>query len=162
MTEPDVLTATAVQDIPVECSGDSNGGATVTAEGGNGGYTYDWDNGETTATATALSAGPHTVTVTDSKGCSFIASITISQKPDPTISLSSGPDNQVVCINNAIAPITYAVGGNITGATVGGLPFDVSGTYDGNTAYSPSAVLPMYPALLILQLALRGFALIHL
>ena len=133
ITEPDVLTATAVEDIPVECSGDSNGGATVTAEGGNGGYSYDWDNGETTATATALNAGPHTVTVTDSKGCSFVASITISQKPDPTISLSSGPDNQVVCINNAIAPITYAVGGNITGATVGGLPFDVSGTYDGNT-----------------------------
>ena len=91
ITYPVPLTATVVQDILVECSGDTNGSATVTAEGGNGGYTYDWGNGETAATATALSAGPHTVTVTDSKGCSFVASITISQKPDPTIILSSGP-----------------------------------------------------------------------
>ncbi len=79
--EPDVLTATAVEDNPVACNGESNGTATVTAADGNGGYSYLWDDTETTATATALNAGTHTVTVTDSKGCSVIASVTITE-PD--------------------------------------------------------------------------------
>lgn len=38
------------------------GSATVSATGGTPPYTYLWDNGETTATATNLGAGPHTVT----------------------------------------------------------------------------------------------------
>jgi hypothetical protein len=37
------LTATAVQDSPVVCFGEANGVATVTPVGGNGSYTYAWD-----------------------------------------------------------------------------------------------------------------------
>ncbi|MEZ5009448.1 MAG: hypothetical protein R2753_14990 [Chitinophagales bacterium] len=48
-------------------------------QGGNGGYTYLWDNQETTATATGLTAGVHTVTVTDSKGCTTTCDVTISE-----------------------------------------------------------------------------------
>ena len=64
---------------PVVCKGESNGVATVTPLGGNGGFTYLWDNAETTATATSLDAGLHTVTVTDSKGCTSECSVTINE-----------------------------------------------------------------------------------
>gem|GEM_PF-6012121 len=46
-----------IEDSPVVCNGEANGVATVTPAGGNGGFTFAWDNGETTATATALDAG---------------------------------------------------------------------------------------------------------
>ncbi|MEZ5009449.1 MAG: SprB repeat-containing protein [Chitinophagales bacterium] len=72
----EVLTCSATQDSPVVCNGEANGSATVTPQGGNGGYTYLWDN-QTTATATGLTAGVHTVTVTDSKGCTTTCDVTI-------------------------------------------------------------------------------------
>ncbi|MEP7164084.1 MAG: T9SS type A sorting domain-containing protein [Ferruginibacter sp.] len=53
--------------------------------------------------------------------------------PNSTISLSSaaGTNAQTVCINNAITDITYAIGGNGTGAsiTAGALPAGVTGSY---------------------------------
>jgi hypothetical protein len=50
ITEPTLLTASAVQVSPVVCFGNLMV-HTVTPAGGNGTYTYLWDNGETTATA---------------------------------------------------------------------------------------------------------------
>ncbi len=111
ITEPDVLEANAVQVTPVVCNGESNGSATVTATGGNGGYTYLWDNGETTATATALNAGLHSVVVTDSKGCSITAQVTITE-PD-VLEANAVQVTPVVCNgeSNGSATVT-ATGGN--------------------------------------------------
>ncbi len=79
--EPEVLTASAAQVTPVSCNGNSDGSATVTPAGGNSGlFTYQWDDGESTATATGLNAGPHSVLVTDSKGCTATASVTIENQ----------------------------------------------------------------------------------
>ena len=72
--EPALLTSSASQDTGVSCEGVLDGQATVTVTGGTMPYTYAWDNGETTATATALSGGLHSVTVTDANGCISIAS----------------------------------------------------------------------------------------
>jgi len=47
----------------------SNGEASVSATGGSGAYTYEWSNGETTATISGLTGGDYTVTVTDVSGC---------------------------------------------------------------------------------------------
>ena len=79
ITEPAPVVVTTIQDIPVACAGESNGQATATAMGGNLPYTYEWDNGETEATASALNAGTHLITVTDNEGCSFTASVDISE-----------------------------------------------------------------------------------
>ncbi len=61
------LTCTASKNSDAKCFGDANGSATVTPVGGNGGYTYLWDDNETVANATLLTAGTHNVTVKDSK-----------------------------------------------------------------------------------------------
>ena len=60
------------------CVGSCDGTASVLANGGTGGFTYEWDNGETTATANALCPGPHTVTVTDAAGCEVIGDFAIT------------------------------------------------------------------------------------
>ncbi|MEM7103842.1 MAG: gliding motility-associated C-terminal domain-containing protein, partial [Bacteroidota bacterium] len=79
INEPAAIILTVVEDQGVLCNGESNGQATVSVSGGTPDYTFEWDSGETTATATMLDAGPHTVTVTDSNNCSETAIITISE-----------------------------------------------------------------------------------
>ncbi|MBF4488261.1 hypothetical protein IRZ78_25995, partial [Flavobacterium sp. CSZ] len=79
ISEPNVLSCSIVQDAPAKCYGDKNGKATVSAIGGNGEYTYLWDNTETTAQATGLTAGLHTVTVTDKLGYTTTCTVTILQ-----------------------------------------------------------------------------------
>jgi gliding motility-associated-like protein len=58
---------------------------------------------------------------------------TITVNPTHAISLSSiaSTENQSVCVNNAITPITYTLSGGATGATVTGLPTGVGATVVG-------------------------------
>ncbi|MBW4362838.1 SprB repeat-containing protein, partial [Flavobacterium taihuense] len=112
ITQPDVLSCSIVQDAPAKCYGDSNGTATVTAVGGNVGYTYLWDNGETTAQAIALNAGNHTVTVTDNLGYKTSCNVTIGQ-PEAAITCSVIQDKAVTAngLSDGQATVT-PLGGN--------------------------------------------------
>ncbi|MEL6868083.1 MAG: T9SS type A sorting domain-containing protein, partial [Bacteroidota bacterium] len=65
----------------VTCNGKSDGIAVAEVQGGNGHYTYSWDNGEQGPVAMALNAGWHTVTVSDLNGCAIEAEIDI---PEPS------------------------------------------------------------------------------
>ncbi|OHT43171.1 choice-of-anchor L domain-containing protein [Flavobacterium tructae] len=77
ITEPTVLTATTSQ-MNVGCGGDNTGSATVNVSGGTPAYTYLWSpSGGTAATASALTAGTYTVTVTDANSCTISKSVTI-------------------------------------------------------------------------------------
>ena len=75
------LTCIAVMDSPVNCDGEFTGIATVTPSGGTAPYTYEWDNGETTATATALNLGDHSVIVTDANGCTTECQVFVDAIP---------------------------------------------------------------------------------
>ena len=55
------------------------------AEGGRPDYQYRWDNGEATATAYALTAAKHSVTVTDANGCTATTEVEITHRPEPTL-----------------------------------------------------------------------------
>jgi len=81
-----VLSASATASDNVSCMGGSNGRASVTANGGTGPYTYLWTPSvQTNITATGLSAGTYTVTVTDFHGCTTSASVVVTQ---PLLALS--------------------------------------------------------------------------
>ncbi len=84
------------------------GSATASATGGTPPYTYKWDNNATTATATNLGAGPHTVTITDAAGCIGTAFVTIGQ--------SQGPSVTATVVTNA----TCTTGGSATATATGG------------------------------------------
>ena len=64
ITEPAELVCSTSLVTDVSCNGLSDGSATVTVVGGTLPYLYAWDNGETTATASLLNAGTHTVVIT--------------------------------------------------------------------------------------------------
>jgi gliding motility-associated-like protein len=85
-------TATISASTNILCNGGNNGSATVTASGGTGPYTYAWTpSGGTGATASGLTAGSYTVTVTDANGCSATASVTLTQPPALTASATASP-----------------------------------------------------------------------
>jgi gliding motility-associated-like protein len=89
ITQPPQLTALITSSIDLNCFGQNTGSATVSVSGGTPGYTYLWNNGQTSATASALTAGTYTVTVTDSKGCTAAATVSIVQPPQLNLNVTS-------------------------------------------------------------------------
>ncbi len=87
LSQPPVLNA-FITSIDLLCNGASTGSATVTANGGTGGYTYQWSNGDTTSSVSGLTAGNYVVTVTDQNGCSKTRPVTIVEPPPIAISIT--------------------------------------------------------------------------
>jgi outer membrane protein OmpA-like peptidoglycan-associated protein len=63
----------------------ADGKANAQASGGSGAFTYKWDNGETLPSATKLSPGTHTLSVTDAKGCTSTANVDITENILPLV-----------------------------------------------------------------------------
>lgn len=78
----------------VNCAGDSNGTAMVTASGGTPQYSYLWNTGDTSSSISNLSAGVYTVMVSDSAGCMKTDSITVTE---PSAITSSVTTTAVTC-----------------------------------------------------------------
>lgn len=89
ITEPNLLTL-SFSSIDADCNGAATGNATVVPAGGTAGYLYNWNTtpSQSTATASGLSAGSYTVTVTDANNCTQTGSITISEPPQLVVSTS--------------------------------------------------------------------------
>lgn len=108
-----VLTAT-VTATSLPCT--NNSSATVNGTGGTTPYTYSWSpSGQTSQTATGLSAGNYTVTVTDVNGCTNVQTVTIASG---SITVTAGPSTTICSGDSAI--ISATGGGNYlwsTGAT---------------------------------------------
>uniref|UniRef100_UPI0025D1309E beta strand repeat-containing protein n=1 Tax=uncultured Pedobacter sp. TaxID=246139 RepID=UPI0025D1309E len=109
ITQPTAITATTSQ-TNVACNGATNGSASVTVSGGAGGYTYSWSpSGGTAATATGLSAGTYTCTITDANNCQIIKTFTITQ---PTAITATTSQTNVACngASNGSASVTASGG----------------------------------------------------
>ncbi len=104
IAQPTAVTASAV-NTSASC-GLSDGTATATGGGGTPFYTYSWSNGQTFPTATGLSAGMYSVTITDSHGCTQIATTNIASGNGPTA--NAGPD---VTIQSGSATVLASSGG---------------------------------------------------
>ena len=88
ITEPTTLVASAIVDDSVSCNGFNDGQATASATGGTTVYSYNWSSGATSATATGLTAGTYTVTITDANGCTDTSSTTVFEPTVLTVSTS--------------------------------------------------------------------------
>lgn len=135
ITEPPLLTASISATTNVSCNGLSNGRAVVTANGGTLPYTYLWNDNQQLDTASNLSAGSYSVTVTDNKGCTATANIIINEPAQLTVSNASstdvscngGNDGQAtVNISGGTTPYSYLWSDNQTTATANNL---TEGTY---------------------------------
>lgn len=77
-------TAITVQEAhsTIGCMAGTKGSISLTVSGGQGSYMYNWNNGNQTATASNLSAGSYSVTVTDANGCATqLNNIVIAENP---------------------------------------------------------------------------------
>jgi len=98
------------QTDPILCFTDSVGVSTIIATNGFAPYTYSWDNGEISSTATMLHAGINSVSVTDDQGCEVTHSVSIESPPKIEIDfISISP----TCAGKADGSLTILINGGI-------------------------------------------------
>ncbi len=124
-----VVTANATQEV--SCNGGANGIATASVTSGSAPYSYLWlPSGNTHTSISGLTAGTYTIDITDSKGCTGSATVTITQPPPLTSSITAS--SNVSCFNgsNGSATVTptggtpvftylWLPGGNTNAASTG-------------------------------------------
>jgi hypothetical protein len=91
----------------------ADGSIAVTASGGVPTYSFNWSNGQSTATATGLATGVYTVTVTDNSGCSVTATASITGPNAMLITASLTP----TCVGSNDGAIDITVNGGIPSYT---------------------------------------------
>ncbi|MCG8577215.1 MAG: SprB repeat-containing protein, partial [Flavobacteriales bacterium] len=81
VSEPPAILIDLEASTDISCFGADDGTATVAASGGTAPYTFEWFDcatglpiGQTTATATGLSAGSYECVITDANGCTVTSS----------------------------------------------------------------------------------------
>ena len=112
LLNPPALTVTGTSTN--ETCGLANGTTTANPAGGTPGYTYSWNTVpvQTTQTATGLTQGIYTVTVTDAKGCTATRTLPVNAVAGPSASLVSSTN--VSCNGGS--------DGTATGNGFGGFP----------------------------------------
>ncbi len=164
-------TVTITSSTNVSCNGGSDGSAVAGVTGGTTPYTFAWTpSGGSSDTATNLSAGTYTVTVTDGAGCVATATVTITEPAaiaiaetitDANCGQFDGSISTVV--SGGTGPYTYlwTPGGETTSgiSNIGGGSYGVTvtdnngctatGNYTVNTVGSiPVTVTPNYASIL--------------
>lgn len=137
-TTPNIVLSVTNSTPSTNCA-TPDGSATVAANGGTPGYTYQWPasaNNQTGATATALAGGTYTVTVTDTTGCTGTGNVTITATtPTITVTITNTTGNSscttpngdaTVSVTGGTGPYGVAWSNNDTGTSVSGL---ANGTY---------------------------------
>ncbi len=121
--------------FPTSCFGSTNGSAQINPIGGTPGYTYVWlPFGGTGQTATGLSTGNYTVSVTDSNNCQTNVALAISQPPQLVVLLSStepscGFSNGIISSQVSGGSAPYSYNWTPTGATTPNLINATPGPY---------------------------------
>lgn len=125
--EPNVLGQNA-SITPVNCLGGNDGAIDITPFGGSLPYSYNWSGGQSTEDISGISAGPHTLTITDGKGCVDLVTHTVTEPPTAVNVTSSAVE--VSCFGGGDGSVDITTSGGTPGYTfswvsdVGGfLPF---------------------------------------
>ncbi len=93
------------------CFGSCDGVLTAIPSGGTAPYTYLWNTGITTATATNLCAGTYNVQITDANGCTVNLVGTINQPTQIAINPSSAPATCGMCDGAIMTNVTGGIPG---------------------------------------------------
>lgn len=124
ITQPTQLNSKAIPILNINCNGGSNGVISSVASGGVSPYTYVWSplvaKGDT---ATGVSAGCYTMTLTDNNGCTATSTVCITQPAAISIGHSSTADSNCV---TAVGTITAKPSGGTS-------PYNYSWSVAGQT-----------------------------
>ena len=122
VTVENTLAVESSNVVMPNCNGEANGSLTNLIGGGTPGYTYLWNDGQTTETATNLEAGTYTLQVTDATGCEFEVTSTLEE-----------PEALTFDFEAVDPPCFGAVNGSITAMVGGGTSFYTFVWSDGQT-----------------------------
>jgi PKD repeat protein len=128
LTNPSVISISGTVNGPL-CSGSANGSITVTATGGTGTKTFNWNTTAMGSTLSNVGPGTYTVMATDANGCTATQSFTISAPSALTMSGIVTPPTCAASNNGSIAissaggtgPRSVSWNTGATGATLNGL-----------------------------------------
>ncbi|MBP6397954.1 MAG: hypothetical protein KA340_08740, partial [Saprospiraceae bacterium] len=126
MSAPTPLSVTLSNVQNASCNGLADGTATAVPTGGTPNYSYSWNNGETTQTATELPAGLARVTVTDNVGGTSTASVNITQPTAINITVQNTQNPS--CFNTPNGSISVSASGGS-----GGFFYDWSNGLSGSS-----------------------------
>ena len=87
LTDPGLITITAIANTSVSCNGASDGSITIAASGGPSGYTYIWSGNQTTAAITGITSGINSITVM-SGTCNSIGVYTVTEPAAISLSVT--------------------------------------------------------------------------
>ena len=104
--QPDAINS--ISNVQAADCGSSNGAITLSANGGAGGFTYEWSDGTTGANINNIIPGEYIVTVTDANNCSQNDTIVVPQ---------IGNLNVIANPNSATIEPGDEVAINVTGGT---------------------------------------------
>lgn len=166
----DTISQTITEPLPlgltlssnnIICNGAKNGNITTNVSGGTAPYRYLWNTGDTTANLTGVGGGLYTVIVTDANGCSISGTVTLTEPPVYSLTLSV---TNVLCNGDSTGSITANAGGGTppysylwsnsdTGQTITGL---VAGLYsvtvtDINGCSSTASAVVSEPTALVIN-----------
>jgi gliding motility-associated-like protein len=107
---PAAILISNITPVNIPCFGQLNGQISVSASGGTGALTYQWNDpaAQSTPTATGLAAGSFTVTVTDTKGCTMTATSAVTQPSQLTLTFTK---TDVTCFGGQNGSVTSVTGG---------------------------------------------------
>lgn len=143
ITQPTILSVSSTQTIETMPSS-NDGVASVTVSGGTPSYTYSWSpSGGNSQTASGLTGGTYTCTITDNNGCSITKSFTIttgiatginSYELSSVISIYPNPSNGQFSIDagNATVDVINSIGQIVSHSVVDGkssITVDAPGMY---------------------------------
>ena len=158
IAQPTTLSV-SIAHTDVTCKGLSNGTTQATATGGTSGYTYLWDNGQTTSNLTGLAASADTVIATDANGCTASAITNIAPSSD-TLTIDTTATAAICGLSNGTVGVTPSGGSgtyqyqwsnsSATTATLTGLSggtYDVLVTDNNGCTGTKSVSIPQLPAI---------------
>jgi len=83
-----------------------DGSASIQATGGTEPYQYEWDNGETEATAVKLTPGKHVIKITDANNCHGLTTIEVTTLPPLEVAVAPEPPQPVPAPKPEPIPLT--------------------------------------------------------
>ena len=117
LSQPPQLKDTIINVDQVPCGAACTASAQASASGGTPGYSYQWSNGDTIATADSLCAGYNYVTISDSYHCIYIDTVVITDTSDlelkvdsisPPICFGDTNGQAIVIANGGSSPYSFA------------------------------------------------------
>ena len=130
ITQPNLLVAQIASQTNVDCFGNNTGAIIVNPLGGTPPYSFSWSTGAMGPALVNIPAGPYSVTVTDGNNCSAINSVTITQPPMLTLTVTAQTDadcngaatgSASVQASGGVSPYSYSWSNGGSGSTQTGL-----------------------------------------